>query len=139
MRKEKENHQSTPPPLRQQKKYHNFSGQVLYWSLPGHLKACSVSLHDKHCSKRNFLAFWLRKNWRKNKTLMKQGLMGGGGGSKGMFTCKPLNFEKPLCPEPGLLLGAALYYRLISISNFLICNLFNVKYTVKSKLVNSEW
>lgn len=106
------------------------------------MRACSVSQHDKHSSKRNFLAFWLRKNWRKNKTLMKQGLMGGGGEggvAGGMFTCKTLNFEKPLCPEPGLLLGAALYYRLISISNFLICNLFNVKYTVKSKLVNSEW
>lgn len=64
---------------------------------------------------------------------------GEGGVAGGMFTCKTLNFEKPLCPEPGLLLGAALYYRLISISNFLICNLFNVKYTVKSKLVNSEW
>lgn len=138
MRKEKENHQSRP--LSSNKKYHSFSGEVSYWSSPGHLKACSVSLHDKHSSKRNFLAFWSRKNWRKNKTLIEQGLMGGGGGrgSRGMFTCKPLNFEKPLCREPGLLLGAALYYRLISISNFLICNLFNVKYTVKSKLVNSE-
>lgn len=77
MRKEKENHQSRP--LSGNKKYHSFSGEVSYWSSPGHLKACSVSLHDKHSSKRNFLAFWLRKNWRKNKTLIEQGLMGGGG------------------------------------------------------------
>jgi len=49
-------------------------------------------------------AFKPREKWGKSKKV--EGA-GWGRGRKGTLACKPLNFEKPVHPQMGLLIGAA--------------------------------
>ena len=52
----------------------------------------------------SFFAFWTREKWGESKKLKGRGW---GRGKKGTLACKPLDFEKPVRPRTGLLIGAA--------------------------------
>jgi len=53
---------------------------------------------------KEFLEFGLRK--KLGKTQKVEG-GGWGRGKKGTLACTPLDFEKPVCPPTGLLIGVA--------------------------------
>ena len=51
-----------------------------------------------------FFAFWTREKWGESKKLKGRGWERG---KKGPLARKPLDFEKPVRPRTGLLIGAA--------------------------------
>jgi len=52
----------------------------------------------------SLFAFWTREKWGESKKLKGRGW---GRGKKGTLARKPLDFEKPVRPRTGLLIGAA--------------------------------